>query len=342
MLIPFRQGIYQPSSETRAYFEIIGNSVSVKTLGVYPLICNFAYYTKNVIYPLTKEYPNAWKNLPLSDQCWLYIELNVISGEILFKNTRVPPTYGTDVPESPVYDLHFFDTKSCTMKVWNGSDWDVKLGVFVGRYENQILNQTGFYFNTSQVDLNHECNAGKLLFTNNKNITANNTLVTSTTKLFSHKDHDSLITQNSRILNAKANEGLQKYTCVRHVLENDNIEKTTSLEKKHYCTGLVLDDTTENSVVQYITKGFIDDPSAFYWNEPPTTPIFVSSEGKITTIPPTRVSIQKIGHIVNTHTIFLDPQPKILIDDDIREKLIEYCLNIECPLEVCLPIECPI
>ena len=326
MLLPIRQGILRPlhikDLNQNSHLSIVNNTVSVIATKENNIILTFSFYNKNFLF---KEDKNviAWENLPSNTPSWLYWDLDINSGERTFGYTLVEPTFGEEEPINPPLDQHFFNTKNNTMQVWDGSTWIVKLRVFAATYDGTDLSiPDNFMPNESQVGLDEESNAGYLLFdSNNKTIRLSNNYLNSETILFSQNNYHNGIKLSAKKQDAILLEDLDVYQCITRKNNLKGIGKTTSNDPNNPCLGILAEASKSGAVRQYIINGYVHDPLRFNWNDPPNTYLFVGPSGELTTLPPNRVSQQRVGYIVDRHTIYIDLKEKILIDPYKRPEI---------------------
>ena len=145
MKIPFRQGIlrYQKDSIGNAVFLQKSNGGSSIDLVVSPdpTIVTIAHRTSNYLVEEGKTTPSAWTGFVSGQDYWLYLDIDLLTGERTFGSVKTAPTYGLKSPTSPAIDQHWFDTNATVMcmKIWSGSVWIEKLRVFVAKYKSGCL-----------------------------------------------------------------------------------------------------------------------------------------------------------------------------------------------------------
>ena len=75
---------------------------------------------------------NAW-TLPANSTCYLYVDKDITTGLLSYGYTTLPDQYLKAAPENPVLNQHYFNTVEMKMYCYNGTSWDVKQRVFVGK-----------------------------------------------------------------------------------------------------------------------------------------------------------------------------------------------------------------
>lgn len=88
--------------------------------------------TIDVIHAISSLVSNAW-TLPSSQTCYLYIDKSITNGIITYGYSLFPDLYQSYAPASPSLDQHCYDTVDCKMYRYNGSSWEEKLRIFVGK-----------------------------------------------------------------------------------------------------------------------------------------------------------------------------------------------------------------
>ncbi len=128
MRIPFRQGIVQYNHPLFVqinfpYVDLVASTNS-------PLILNIASSTSDYLQVEKSNITNAWGPITANTDVWLYVDIDRYTAVRTFGTTYVLPTFGATVPAVPQTDQHWFDTTTNEMKVWNGTNWVVKIRVF--------------------------------------------------------------------------------------------------------------------------------------------------------------------------------------------------------------------
>lgn len=313
MIINFKQGILRPAllhgeiTSADPYLQINGNSVYVIASVANPIIVNFSDNNNNYLYEETTTRP-AWEigDIVNGPTKWLYWELKY-DGEISNGVTQVEPTFGPVLPTSPTPNHHHFLTPKGIMYVWSGNGWESKLRVFAARLGSSILDTSDFPVNISHVGMNEVSVAGYAAKSDLGPFLSSSKEVKVQDSFYNRNKQSSVVEFGTSL------ERIPKNMCV--MWEKD---KTVSIASyvniNSPAIGVALHDINrgENNLV--ITEGYIHDPVNFNWSEPPNTSLFVGKNGFLSTIPPDRVSIQKMGYIVDSNTVYISIGPQILID----------------------------
>lgn len=313
MITNFKQGIINTQEN---FLSLIGNNVSLNC-DINSTIITFSHGKSNYLFQESVSIPNAWTGNWISGiNYWLYWDIDLYSGIRTFNYTTSDPTnYGGSYPSNPAVDQHFFNTKEKLMKVWTGSKWREVLRVFAGKISSGgilIANNIG-----SQVGLQESGTSGFLLFTNNgMAIKANDKFgkgefITTETFLLAQNDSYNSYKIQKENYAFKSNETIPKFSCV--AIKNGYIGIASSEFPEFPCVGITHESIKKGEIKQFINNGILYNAD---WNftEPPGTAIWVNQTGEVTATMSQKTSIQKIGHVVNNNTIFIDIKDVTLID----------------------------
>jgi hypothetical protein len=319
MNVTLRQGIIRPYyldfpiSQIPSAYSVGQNNVSILSSSEDRLLIVLTYLRSNYLHIEDSE-KVAWTNLP-GGNSWLYWDLDTVTGDITYGYTQVEPDYGSTLPPNPVNDQHFFLQPQNAMKVWNGSIWRDRIRVFAGKYNGQEVDNSDFLDNISQVGLNGPTQAGFLLYDNDNNpIKANDRFITTETTLKSKDSHFNKTKIQTKRVDGRSIEPIGKYSCVTWKGRNRRLGVAKSTDRRHPCIGIAVNNFFRNQVNSFVTQGYITDPIKFNWDIPINSPLFVGADGSIVSTPPRNISIQKIGYVVDRHTIYVDIKERVLID----------------------------
>lgn len=167
MKISFRQGIISGlKSENRPlYLQAAGGSANSVGINISPtpLVVTFAHGSSDYLHVFDTDVDASWGPLSSVGTSYLYWEIDLLTAELLFKVTALPPAFGTQ-PMAPVADQHWFDTESTTMKVWDGSGWANKVALFAGWVPSgSVANVQMYPIGVSQVALNTPSEPGYIM-----------------------------------------------------------------------------------------------------------------------------------------------------------------------------------
>jgi hypothetical protein len=311
MLITFRQGIVSVQASP-SFLSFTGTTVNLNA-NVDPTQVAFADGSSDYLYTENESVPNAWPGPYVSGtDYWLYWDLNTVTGVRTFGRTTIEPEFGNTLPASPPSDKHFFLVPEAKMKVWNGSKWVDRIRVFAGKVENGgvlIPETTG-----TQVAINQNREAGAILFDDTGNAIKRNNgeFLTSATPLSTQESPLNSFKLEATLVRARSNEPIPKYHCV--AWKGPNIlGLASSAIPKFRCIGIALEDFSKGDVKRYTTSGFVVN-EAWNFTEPPGTLLFVGKDGAVTTTVPQRISMQRVGIVVDANTALISIDDLFLID----------------------------
>ena len=134
MRIPFRQGLVRVPAN---FLQLTAGKVSLVLGPTDSIVATFADGAANYLTTERVSVNNAWIG-PFSTgtDCWLYVDINPVTGVRTFNHTLVSPAEGATAPLAPVQlDQHWFDTANNVMKVWNGNGWVKKIRLFIAKLQ---------------------------------------------------------------------------------------------------------------------------------------------------------------------------------------------------------------
>lgn len=311
MQIRFRQGVidYQ---ESPYFLHKVGDNVFIKANEDNTVVA-FVYKDVDFLYAETEDIL-AWTG-PFTTKTWLYWDIDLDSGTRTFGQTTVEPDFGFVLPKTADNDQHFFDLSRKIMKVYGSScGWEDRARVFAG-----VVNTDGsidpYNVTSSQVGLNKKADAGFLLYGLDGNLIKDNNDIPLNTE-YTMTSQESIYNQTSlgaRVEYVKTKRTLPKYRCVSWE-SFGNIVETTEPSNERRCNALTLQIGYADERTRVLTQGYVTDLLDFNWTDPPNTSLYVGYGGVLTTTPPTRDSIQRVGYVVDRRTIYFDPGHIILID----------------------------
>jgi hypothetical protein len=140
----------------------------------------------------------------------------------------------------------------------------------------------------------------------------NNTFVTTETILNTQTNTNSDYKIESTQMDGYASEPIPVFSCITWKSVG-KLGLATFDQPTGTCIGIAIENMNKGDVKKFVTRGFVTNLN---WNftDPPNTPIWVGSNGGITTSPPNLYSMQRVGRIVNTNTIFVDIKEIILLN----------------------------
>lgn len=281
-----------------------------------PFVISFSHGNAEYLFQESLDVVNAWNITWVANQdYWLYIDLDVTTGERTFGQTSILPVTGNTAPVNPQIDQHWFDFTNNVMKLWNGIAWIEKIRVFVAKYDNA----TTFVYNLfgSTVGVNIAYHSGFILFDDdNKPLKKfdkfnRGKFITTETALSSQLHRSSSYKLESSIPVSRSRDNLLPghVVCLTDASEV-GICSAHAPEKP--AIGLCMETVYSGEMVTYVTSGHATHVS-WSWTNPPGTKVFVDEFGFLTTTVPSISSFQEIGYIVDEKTIYVDIRPIVLL-----------------------------
>jgi hypothetical protein len=310
MYVPFRQGLVRTQSSP-SFITYDGTNVSLH-VDTDPTIISVAYQSTDYLFEENQSIANAWKG-PFSNSVvhYLYWDIDMTTGARTFGHTSLNPLYGNSLPQFPVNGQHYFNYVDTTMRVWNGNDWVAKLRAFAGQISNGVT-LTPYQVGT-QVLLNQGRDQGFMLFdqfgspiTNNRNyfITTESVLYAQNSPLNSYKIE-------ALQVDGRAIESVPKFHAVTWKKVNQ-LGLASYTDYLHPAIGISIEDISKDQIKKFVTSGYLTNPD---WNftAPANTPVWVGVNGEITTTVPQSWSMQRMGFVVGSDTIFVRIESVILL-----------------------------
>ena len=311
MLVNIRQGIVQAQS-VPSFLSLNSGNVDFDA-SVTSTIITFADGDSDYLLTESSSVTAAWEG-PFSagTDYYLYWDIDKTTGVRTFGYTTIAPTYGDTRPTSPLNDQHFFDTFANKMLVWNGRTWIQRLRVFAGELQSgtTIVEES----EGSQVGVTEERASGHILFDQNSvGIKHGDFFLTEETVVHTSQNKLNYYKLESQVYRAQAVSHVPRFYAVSwQGLEKIGLASNVS-PNKGAAIGLAIEDMNNGEVKQFVTDGFVTNAD---WNftEPGGSLLFVGKNGEITTTVPQQFSLQRIGQVINSTTIFLDIDELYLID----------------------------
>jgi hypothetical protein len=310
MYVSFRQGLVRTQTAP-SFITFDGTDVNLN-VDSDPTILTFAYQSTDYLFEENQTIGKAWRG-PFTSSVthYLYWDLDMETGVRTFGSTSVNPLYGNALPTFPVFDQHYFNYLDTTMRVWNGNDWTPKLRVFAGQINNGA--SLTVYVPGTQVLLNQGRDQGFMLFdqygspiTNNRNyfITTESVLYAQNSPLNSYKIE-------ALQVDGRAVEPIPKFYAITWKNVNQ-LGLASYTDYLHPAIGISVEDMSTDQIKKFVTSGYLTNPD---WNftAAANTPVWVGVTGEITTAVPQSWSMQKLGFVVSSDTIFIRIENVILL-----------------------------
>ena len=316
MKIEFRQGIYR-QQDTRPFLTLRGEGVDIN-VDDSPTIITMAHGKSNYLFTEDNDIERAWRGpFPQNKTTWLYWDIDTITGKRTFGYTNVDPfLWGNNLPSNPAKDQHYFLIPENKMKWYSGRSWKTVIRVFAGIvYGNGRLEVLE---NGSQVNRTILTNAGHILFNEDgvaikKSAQFSSGEFMTRETLFSPQDERNNFYKIAKDeIYARAAEPVGKYYCVS-ITNNKRLSLADRFDPDNQCIGIAVEDFVKDKYGRVVDHGFIENRDFWNWETPYGTSLWVGNNGEVTDIVPQAGPRQKIGHVVNATTIFLDIRHPIQI-----------------------------
>lgn len=324
MKLEFRQGLVQ-LQVSPTFLTFSGGIVDLNS-AVTDNIITFAHGAHNYLFIEPMDVLGAWTGpFVASGTSWLYWDIDISTGTRTFGSTDVDPSgYGDELPASPLLDTHFFSTREDKMKVWDGAAWRTKVRVFAG----EVLNNASVipYIVGSQVANDNLVYAGEILYDDTGTALKEydplnrGAFVHTESRLRAQKTPLNQYEQSTAEYPYVSDTPIAIGRCVS-IVEGMELTLSSYRHPERPCVGISVTDTHASEVGRYATEGVLTSDA---WNfvSVPNTPIWVGSNGEVTTVIPTESSLQRLGYVISKNSILLDIQELILIDISYRDCII--------------------
>lgn len=316
LTLTFRQGI--ASYETLPLYLQLDSGGATLTVTSKPVKIAFAHGIADYLYIESTTIKDAWAGLNSTDNFWLYWDIDLITAQRTFGTTMVAPTYGSAFPSSPAIDQHYFNLPDMKMYFFNGQTWVECVRLFAG---SLMAGKLGTEPLGTQVNSYITYNIGTIVFDIygkplKKFTDAGFVFLTTADDLQPSSTNLNSISMSMLDLSGISSTYIPKFYCVKAVGRDDNdhnlISAASFMDINNAAFAITSVEMFPGQVKQLITRGFIQDMT-FNFRYPPQTPLFVGGAGEITPFANNLFSIQKIGHIVSTNTIYISVGRQILI-----------------------------
>jgi len=219
MQFNFRQGIIRMPVGSLTYSTNYVN-VIVSTL---PIELSLAYKNSNYYHTENTNVLQAWNvsAVPASETAYLYIDLDIITGERTFGYTMYDMVYGPTAPTNPSNDQHWFDTTNNLFKRYISltRKWITVVRVFVGTYVGGSSTVTYPYKNplVSHINVTGSNPAGRILYdgTGTAIRTSTGEFLTTESDFQTYGGLANTVRMESDLTLVKANENIPAFSVVK-------------------------------------------------------------------------------------------------------------------------------
>lgn len=318
MLIQFRQGIVQaPVSPPFLNASGPSGTVNLVASASTPVLLDFAQGATDVLFQEASPIASAWSSLPASGTLYLYWDINLKTGLRTFGYTTLLPFVGPNPPPSPVNGQMWFNTITNTQSYYSFGFWNPVLRVLAGTYTGGLVTP---YLVGSQIGNATPVNAGYILFDENNNpIKKYQTFnlgefITTVSPLASQFSQIQNYNLESTVNTATASGNIVQWQAIRYVAADTIGVATSNVVIPPYGSGTpaigVAPQNMANGTVQaFLQEGYITSPTFNF--SPVGANVFINTGGFLTTTPPNGGTLQVMGYVVDSRTLFINPQQPI-------------------------------
>lgn len=319
MQVPFRQGLirHQVDANSNPAFlqKVSGGQYIDLVVSPTPTVMCFAHGSATYLFEETNTVTHAWGPFTSSTDQWLYWDIDLLTGVRTFGATHLDPITSQTQPASPQNDQHWFNTANTTMFVWNSNRWVEKVRLFAAKYDNSsiiIPRLPG-----TQTGLTVPANAGFVLFDDDekpiKKWKRDNSgkFLTTESPILTHASRVSNVVLDGATQMVRACQNIPQWSVVTFDDYNE-VMIASHLNQARPAAGITKWNMVTGDVGIIHTGGYITNNN-WNWTVPAATSLFVGETGQIVTEVPQIGSIQRIGMVVDSDTIFVDIGMQIIL-----------------------------
>lgn len=314
MRIYFRHGLYR-AEKNAAGHAVLTNTSSpgiVARATNSPIVWSIAHHEKNYT---VAEY-NAVvfatpSDLATAAESWLYVDLQISTGQKTYGLTRTAPTYGPVAPTNPVDDQHWFDTTQFTTKVYitASKSWQERVRLVFGHWNGLKFDPIN-YGSSVGLSVPAGTNSGTILYdaTGKALKDSKGRFVTSVDKMFSDGAATHQFVLESNITHAIANENIPAFHIVKWV-DFDLVELANYTDTSNAVVAIALNAATKGNPVELCIQGKVVN-DAWNWANVNAT-LWVSESGEFSTVDPYDLQSHAkrrvpIARVVDRNTIIFE------------------------------------
>lgn len=321
MQVPFRQGLvrHQVDNNSAPAFlqKISGGQYINLVISPTPVVICFSHFDTDYLYEETRSVNKAWGPFSTSTDKWLFWDINVTTGARTFGYTELSPIISPNQPANPAVDQHWYNTLNTSMFVWNGTRWEDVIRCFAAKYDNSAVILP--YSSGSQVGITIPVQAGFILFDDDekpiKKWRRDNRGVFLTTEspIITHASRVSNVILDGATKVCVAQQNIPQWSVVSFS-DFNSVILGSHLDKVRPAAGISKWNMNVGDIGTIHTSGYITNNN-WNWTFPASTPLFVGLSGQLTPIVPQFGSIQRVGMIVDSDTIFVDIGMHVILDE---------------------------
>lgn len=312
---------------------------------------NIRIFQKNLYFEIPEGSSYNINPLSNAEHFWLYVFIDE-TAHLRIGTTPIDSThnlYGRSFPNNPKPEQLFFNKDISRMFKWNGRSWVEFDAVIIGKFDKN-KRCVNFYKNLSQAGFPKKPFLAEKLSEKNP-VTFVRVFENGSYSFLTENESNKLgfnnlqnITLETLLHRTVAAKEMKALTVVRRNMDNSVYPATTDSEIP--AVALLLHDANIFEECIILEKGFFYSRN-FNWQEDFNTPLFYGDGGILSS----RlinfnnvVAAQKVGYVVDLHTIYFNPEEKFIFNyGQFNENIDiplptptpipEYCVEIKCPME---------
>ena len=279
-----------------------------------PTVFVISHGESNYLIEESKTVIQAWGPFPALGQTqYLFWDVSLLDGSITRGFTLLPLMVTGNTPPTPAIDQHWFDLNDMVMKVWNGSKWTIKLRLFAATYDSNAI-ILPFPIGTQVGITNVENKAGNIMLARDNKPLRNSVgefVTTESSLTISHTSAESVKFETA-VIHASATEYIPKFSLVSFIGPRQ-MALASSANVNRQISGIVLEDFYTGEVGITVPSGIVRNDQ---WSFTPSQigkPIFCSTTGEVTLVPPTFGICQIAGQVHDIDTIYMNILAPIIL-----------------------------
>ena len=281
------------------------------------IILNISHGKKNYAFPI--EAGTSFTYQKINSPTLLFFDVSITDGLLYLKQStslKYLKEKTTDsLPQEGEYGEIVFDLNSMSLKRWNGNNWVEVIGLVLGVLRDGTFEES--FSSISQANMRGEFISSEIVY--DRDLTPIRLKKSNGFEFLTHYEKNKLGFRKVETLSFEnalceniASSLIPEFTVV---VRSDNLFITpATVGWLQEGIGLSAHSAAVNERCYIIERGFVKN-SSWMWEDPPSTPLFFDSNGKLTTVSPIKtkdiggnvVMAQKIGHVVDRDTIYFSP-----------------------------------
>lgn len=231
---------------------------------------------------------------------------------------RDPTIYGKDFPTNATNGDLFYNTTNRKSFYYMSGKWIEQIRINVCKIESKEVAE--IYSTSSQVGLDNiphvaeeiyffkNSKPKKIITQNSFFFVTDNDLLLLDLKEIDQKSFEGTSAKHISRMNIKKGDLVTKD-------ENGGIIRATNISTNCPVIGIAMVDSSDGEECIIKEMGFLGNKE-WRWANPPNTKLYCGSDGNLTLSPNWNAnSVQEVGYIVDTYTIYFDPQSQIIINN---------------------------